>query len=97
MSDRQQRNRRKARRRMVKLLREAMALPPPPGFSLHFEVADFGRQLEACIQRDSDGLRCGVAAVAERLWRRMDAVPARMAARLVAWMNARQSHPLDNP
>lgn len=76
MSDRHARNHRKARKRMAKLLREANALPVPEGFSVHAEASDFGYRLTMCVQRDADGCRNAATVLADRLWRRMNGMPA---------------------
>lgn len=85
MSDRQARNRRKARKRLDKLIASAEALPAPAGWTFNCHTFDYGRVLALCIQRDTDGLRNGVSTFADRLYRHMDAVPQRLAGRLLAW------------
>jgi hypothetical protein len=80
MSNRQQRNQKKARRRREKVLG---SFPAVPGFRIYADLRDYGTGLCFCMVRQTDGLQRGVQTQVDRLWRHMESLPQRMVDRLL--------------
>lgn len=72
MSNRQARNRSKARRRRDRTLAAFRALPVPEGWTLVVEAYDYGTKLGFAVCDVWGGVRIGWRVRTDRLWRRMD-------------------------
>lgn len=90
MSNRRERNWRKAKKRRDKLLAGPYVVP---GFKVTTATRDFGSVLCIALERDADGLAQAVAWRADRLWRRMERLPGWSIEKLLRYFN---QHPLGN-
>lgn len=75
MSNRQQRNRKKARRRREKILG---SFPDVRGFRIYADVFDYGCSMRVSAFRQADGVEFGVLMTVDRLWRHMESMPQRL-------------------